>query len=602
MDFWKELKLIVADIPIALNRISTPPESTSWQWGRFTSLLSLIFLKVVWALRVLSVLQMLKAVLRIIRRVRHQNKGKQDSVRSDVPPGFQEAYFVVWLLVLLIVYFVSSPAYWQLNLALACYFLAESTVWLTYYTILRRFFEARYSIYHPIEYFVLLPVILMAQAFAIAIIYEPHTLSESVLVLIGLSEVATIPVYVKMIGILYLAFVLSMILNGFPTEKRKSDNHYGIAIIGYGDVVKNRTLIALQKLVSDSGNRLEIFVDAGKPEKKVEKVTFHQINNLEEQIKTITKSNIIWISTPSFCHVEYLEQLHSRGSFIVMEKPITVIRSELELVRSLKRNGALDQVFFLSYYLLEKALPLTYLKRPSVYYDKYLNFGVETDQAQSKAELFQKVESLGQLRAIEIHIIEGEDSRSWPYQEANGGHLLETFLHNVVLASQFVGLPSEWNEVAWNLQNPGASDATTPLIIMLRAKKQETSIQLLMAKKADEKDHGAGAKLRFDNGYMVANFRDKTLQIRLPDWSHEIAVKGEYLNNYMVQTDLAISCFENQIRPSLVDGYDGQPEIIEWLLGERKKFDGLPSSDLYLEVLSAKKNFLEQSAPFNPPG
>ncbi|RZL50753.1 MAG: hypothetical protein EOP00_02845 [Pedobacter sp.] len=579
-----KIKRFFAKINNTLNYISTAPERTSWEWGSYISVLSFVFLRAIWLLRIFSVLQLLKIVVRERIRIAKIFTAKHDSKRADVPPGLQEIYFSLWLfLLLLFACSLKNLLPFQVSLSpksikiFATYFLIESSVWIIYYTILRRFFEERYSIYHPIEYFVLIPIVMSGQALALSIIYS-LSLDDSFLILMGLSDNAKIQFYIKMIGILYLAFVLSMIINGFPSEKRKSDNFFKVAIIGYGDVVRNRILPALMQS-SVRQNRIEIYTDD--MEEKAAQI--HKIKNLETEFKNIIKCKMIWICTPSFSHIEYLEKLYSSKSFLVMEKPITIIKQELNLVRRLKKNGCLENVFFLSYYQLEKALTLTYLVRPTSFYEKYLIFD------SSKAKLFENYQNLGQLKKICIYMAEGEDKRVWPHQSENGGQLLETFLHHMVIATQFLSLPSTWNEVTWKVENNGVVDQSQPSIIIFYAKAGDTTIELAMVKNASKSELFRGAKLTYEKGTINADFDKKQLELHAGKAKNVIATNQKYNHNYAIQTDLAITSFENQISPWTIDGYENQLEIIEWLIIEKEKL--IDSVGLYPEIINIKERF-----------
>lgn len=583
----KKLAQIIIEF---LNRISTQPDQNSWKWGGSISFLSFVILKVIWLLRLFSILQFLKILVRRFLKFRKRYFKIPDSKRSDVPPFLQEIYFTLWSIFLIFIFYFgedSIPFFTKREIiikTISSYFLIESTVWLIYYTVMRRFFEERYSIYHPIEYFVLIPVIMLGQALAIAIAFDQQSVENAFLVLMGINDDESIPFYVKMIGVLYLAFVLSMIINGFPSEKRKSDSYYGIAIIGYGDVVKNRLLPALNRIFNKK-NRIEIFTN----DFENKRLRVYKISDIKNEVKNIIKSKVIFISTPSFSHFEYLEKLYTHNCFIVMEKPITTIKSELNIIKSLKSRGLLHNVFFLSYYQLEKSLPLTYLLNPSSFYEDYLNINT------SKAKLFTNFENLGKLNEISVYLVEGNDNREWVEQDENGGHLLETFLHNIVIASQFTDSPSQWKNIEWSIQNPSDSKSKEN-IIMLDAISSETKIHLLMAKNIKKDKCYRGAKLLYEHGYIFANFDNKKLELVIDNkLMNTISIKDLYKKNYDTQINLALRCFENKIMPETLDGYDQQIDIIEWLITEKNSSRFNKSNKLKKSVMKGKNDLFNNS-------
>ncbi|WP_170134791.1 Gfo/Idh/MocA family oxidoreductase [Marinirhabdus gelatinilytica] len=444
----------------------------------------------------------------------------------------------------------------------AVYFLIESTVWLIYYTILRRFFEERYSIYHPIEYFVLIPILLCSQAVAISIIYT-LAVDESFLILMGLSEIDKIPFYIKMIGILYLAFVLSMILNGFPSEKRKSDNYYSITIFGFGDVVTERLLPALDRSYIRK-NIINIYT-IKIIEHNNKDINLFDIKKLNNRLDDVALSKIIWICTPSYSHIEYLEKFMGLNSLIVIEKPISVNLNELNILKKMKSYNLLDNVFFLSYYKLEKSLPLTYLIYPSIYYAKYLEF--KNADKESLSFFYSK---LGNLKSLSINLIEGMDNRDWPYKDEYGGHLLETFIHPVVIASQYVEIPQNWKDLVWNIYK---GEKNKELMYELKAISKGVDVHLRIKKNAKKNDLKKSAEFVYENGKIIADFNKKKIKIfnDKSGQSIEIKVKNEFNGNYDVQVDLVKTVYEDKITPSLIDGFEQQIEIIEWLINQKSE-------------------------------
>lgn len=580
-----------------LDDISKFPNRGSFRWGRFFSVLSWIVLMAIWLCRLLSLLQLLKFWYRKYYG-RKKNKtyfGKQDSNRPDIPPWMQEAYFFGWLLLFGCVklFHIDLPHISLMPFVMG-YFLFESSVWMIYYTIFRRFFEVSYSIYHPIEYFVLLPIVACGQALAIHFVFLPtKSLHESFLVLMCLGH-EFVPFYIQLIGTLYFAFILSIITSAFPNERRKSDNFYKVGIIGNGEVVKVRTLAALEKS-SIRQNKITIFTlkDEENTESKDNLEVFEKFD--DAIIRKIKECKLIFIATPSFCHVGYLEQLVNLKLFIVMEKPITVIQQEINVVRSLQQAGLLDNVFFLSYYKLEKALPLTYLAKPSVFYEKYLSTG-------NKAKLFDNYNRLGAIEEVSVYLVETEDKRKWIYEPGNGGHLFETFLHNVILASQFVGLPQKWN-VEWTSFNAKEGNPKKEILLQCNGtSKKGTKLNLIMAKNMDFSFRGA--EIKFEHGEIVANFDKQSLKIKRGDKVNHIKVHDQYKDRYAVQVDMAITCYENAIAPEIIDGYENQLEILEWLFKQKPIIKDCKEDDKGYTKLKAGliKKLKEAELVFKPHG
>ena len=96
-------------------------------------------------------------------------------------------------------------------------------------------------------------------------------------------------------------------------------------------------------------------------------------------------------------------------------------------------------VFCLSYYYLEKALPLTFLYSPTTFYEKYLDFGGQTRQY-----VLSIFEQFGLLNSVELTLFEGDDFRAWVDSVQYGGHMYETFLHLAVIARAVMGIDTDW--------------------------------------------------------------------------------------------------------------------------------------------------------------
>jgi predicted dehydrogenase len=145
--------------------------------------------------------------------------------------------------------------------------------------------------------------------------------------------------------------------------KQKEQFHYDFSIVGNGSIVQNRLKYALaeSKIPKDV-----IVVDKQRhtcSEEVLGNARIKYATISETSLKEMANSNILWIATPPFAHIEYLSK-YINQLFIAIEKPVVTNESELAVVIGLREAGMWNRVFCLSYYYLEKALPLTYLFRP----------------------------------------------------------------------------------------------------------------------------------------------------------------------------------------------------------------------------------------------
>ncbi|MBR3810768.1 MAG: hypothetical protein IKJ16_00350 [Agathobacter sp.] len=565
-----------------LDEISTRPNRSSIVWGdKNFSLLSSILLYTIWIARVLSLLQICKFVYRIlVQKVREfKNREQLDTVkkveegkilidntsgRVNVPPIFCEIYFLIWLLYLIAVHHFPSVFSGTLVQISVVYYLFESVVWVLYYTIFRRFFEEGYSIYHELEYLTNLLLVIPTQALCFAFLYQ-MSFRKMIAGLLGAGSDAT-PFPVSILGALFGAIVISMIISTFPLEAvRKHATKYHMIILGNGDVVKNRLIPAIQNSIDSDKCTYDTLPKTDTEFDQLDPVQIgEKCKDFCARIKSNTSKNAIaWIETPTPSHKYYIEQLLALPlPLIVVEKPIANTVEDLETIEKLiQKPGNRPRLFFLSYYLLEKALPLYYLTTGNSLYEKYLDID-------DKPTLYNWRQRLGHLSSISVDICEGEDFRAWAFDNANGGQLIETFIHNVLIATLFCGLPNSWDaNPVWNYQAQPAG-SSNPTTIELSAQKKKTSIHLLMMKNAPAEAQKRTVHINFANGSIVADLATQSATITFDDINSECEIKVNELYNkkYHIQLDLVKRVHCKECRSEEVDGLANQIEVLKWLI------------------------------------
>ena len=535
-----------------LSKISTRPSPNALKWaGQEVSILSNILLWTLWACRVLSLLQIAKLIYRKIVTVLHVGTTDKNATRPNVPPMFCEVYFILWALVFGVGYFLQ----WQSKLmdALAYYYLFESFVWLLYYTVFRRFYEENYSIYHEMEYFSVVILLVPTQAFAFTNLFDMPF--GSVLISLMGAGGDSVPLPMKLFGTLFSAIVIGMIITAFPAERvKKEKKTYRLRIIGNGDVVKKRMYPAL--LATDATPDSIKIYDLGDPVGSTDTLCLRSSEtSLTREIeRDLDGKSVVFVATPSYAHIGYLKALLStKAGLIVMEKPITSKREELSEVEALLSDGDIrDRLFFLSYYILEKALPLTYLVSDNEAYAKYLDID-------DKQSLHNWRLRLGALKNVTVDIVEGEDNRPWTYDPAHGGHLVETFIHNVLIATLLCGLPTTWDNV--NLKEQ-------PSHIHLTATSHNTKIALSMTKNAPEEKKKRTAVFSFAHGEITLNFEDCSAKVYFEDLDKttRLSVKQRYSTKYHVQMDMVKSVATGEHLSDGLDGLLNQIPVLRWLL------------------------------------
>lgn len=538
--------------------ISTRPNLTSWIWKGNSSPLAFIILHIVYLTRICSLLQISKYIYRKLAKYASVDKA---SKRPNVPSYFVEVYFIAWAILLF-----SLPNEWEIAKWLSYYFLFESLFWLLYYFFFRRFFEERYAIMHTLEYIVILPLLIIIQARSISII-SSCSIKYALATMFFPEKDDNI--YIIILSVFYIALIFGIFLSNLPIEqiKEKGNYRFNISIIGNGDIVQKRLKEAISKLVPP---RNVAILDVESYEQEVEyigKTKFQHFLITDDTMKHVLSSNILWIATPPQAHISYLNK-YINNVFIAIEKPLVTNINELSVIKRLYNNGMWNRVFCLSYYYLEKALPLTYLYSPTTFYEKYLNFN-----GHNRQQVLSLFEQLGQLKEIELTLYEGEDTRDWVDSAQYGGHLFETFLHLAVLARAVLGIDSEWGDPNWIVENRRGHYMS---YIQCTGVTEHDSIQydLRMGKFIPQNELKRNGKLLFQNGTIEIDFNRQYLIGKLNneiDSSFKISTIEEYTKTkYSIQVDMVERCFEEHITPAIVDGSDLQIRTLEWLFVQKK--------------------------------
>ncbi len=563
-----------------LDKISTPPDTDSLNWPDGKSLLAWILLETIYICRVVSLLQIIKYVFRIISKRTSKTKNEKVSKdikakRINVPPIIPEMYFIVWLVAEVAIY-IYAPRQQCCFQVMCGYYLFESVVWVLYYAIFRRFYEEKYKIQHPLEYFVSFIIIIITQSLSICYLYKVNFSGSLVSGFLGNPIGDDVKPIVGIIGAVYAAVIISMIIGGFPNESSKKKRNHHI-ILGNGDVVQNR----LRPRLVERHCNFQIY-DLNR-DKDVEPIEPGKLGSDAKSYSTV------WIETPSFVHLYYLLiLLRSDAGMIVVEKPITSQRNELSVVKGLIESDDRKRIFFLSYYVLEKALPLIYLKRNYMrIYEKYIyikkgstTFFLENENDKKyeeherkwqniKRELFEKVHELGRIVSLDVVLNEGDDKRDWANNyNIYGGQLFETFIHNVLIATYFVGSPGTWKEPKL------ISDNNYTKFKLSAFGQQGEKINLCMKKGCRDKCRYAEIKCK--HGTIFADFDKETAGVKLkktdensveetPINDYIVGIRDEYRKQYAVQFDLVNECVQRGLSPSGIDGLQNQIETIEWL-------------------------------------
>lgn len=563
---------IIAKIKRWMDSVSTHPNKRNWKWNNATSPLAWSLLHLIYILRALSLLQILKKAYRSFKE--RKNKADRDvaSKRVNVPPKLVELYFLSFIVLLLFIYWCSDKSDINILTSIICiYFLLESSVWVLYYFVLRRFFEEKYAIMHALEYILLIPIVIIGQGLCLALI---HGLPFFEGVHMILSPDSSTPNYICILNILYIAVVIGVVISTLPTEnvKEKGRHKYDISIIGAGDVVVNRLIPALKK-TSNNLNVAIYDINKGQEEKK-EKINGNDFayKIIDDNFrKNILNSNLVWIATPSQTHLSYLEEFIGKDIFIVIEKPLTSLKAEYTALTKLLKSNGRNKVFCLSYYYLEKALPLVYLFNPMVFYEKYLLFS----QNKSRSEILAAFSLLGSIKEVQIYLFEQNDERTWVKNNMYGGQYMETFIHVALLNKMIFGEECVEDNLKWTLGDYKKDYKTTYIECIGKVKKADFSLYMGKFMPVKKRE----GTIVYENGKVYINFETSICQCTFyKDSSLNFSVS--FNNNYPkygVLYDMVERCCKEDIPPSIIDGSELQLKTQEWLfsqdLSKIKHFD-----------------------------
>ena len=580
-----------------IKRLATFPGRHNYNWQGGYSLFTCLILYTITFFRAISCLQLCKQIYRSLCSSGKDIKSK----RPNVSPIFQEVYFIIWMIVLLFQLFVGERNI--LFYGLDVYFLIESLTWIMYYSFFRRFYEENYSIYHVLEHLPIILILIPLQAIAYTFASSEETVGWKNIFTVLLGQASENTVLFSFVGFMYSAIVISMILSMFPSENIKKGNPDTI-IIGAGDVVSHRLLPAyIRREISLPENRrgkVTIYdieeagsiesilssedikdldkiadkVHAKREWEHIKKLKIESVFTLIEK-KRLGDDRVAWICTPSDTHWYYLEALQSKADFIAVEKPLTSKESDIARYKDFTQSSKRDSTFFLSYYLLDKALPLTFIARPRDLYLKYLQGYQYTKsgggdklpkmRSDEMIKIFHQksIRSIASgIKSFEMSILEGDDSRKLP----EGGQLIETFVHNCIIASLFVDMPNEWEDVRFiskenskiEMQAKGVNNCDIKLIMEKQAKNNGNEQQF--------------SRIVFCDGAEInADFKLKTAIYKKGKESIKVGVSSAYSGKYDVQCGMVYECYANGLSTSDVDGLYNQIEILEWLFEIKKK-------------------------------
>jgi predicted dehydrogenase len=456
-----------------LGQLSTKPHYESYTWGAHRSIFAQLFYQFVYLSRFLSPLQWYKTIWRELNKSRSASDGKE---RKDFHALHSEYYLLVVMFLSLSVYFFNGIVHSYvlnhhsqlyglistLKMIVLVWLVIESILWILYYMLLRILIEKRLSIFNEAEYFIVLPAVLFTQIVLFTGIFNVQ-LSDISSALFNLpyasSELSSdARMVIGLLGYIYTVLIIANIINLIPAlPVRKRPN---ITIIGAGDVVEKRILPALMEQNFYRANQLSVASDTISKDfkeflkisgikyfeaiksKSSEPLTFSTRNKIREDITNFVakRSSYAIIATPTEEHFPYMTALAKKQVAFAIEKPIVGNRAELEAIKTYGQD-IMSNGFLLSYYWLEKALPLNYFLTLNANYRDFLDIstGDGSSKFVSQNTLAYIQQRLGSPESVTIVFYEQEESRVWALLKETGGFYYETFIHPITLLYHTLG-------------------------------------------------------------------------------------------------------------------------------------------------------------------
>lgn len=621
-----------------INKVSKWPAVSSYRWDERISLVAFIVFHAVTLARLLFPLQWVKLCHRkIFGRDRYFQK------RTNFHSLFTEIYFVSIILILIAIdRLPGSSSATSVKVLFGTYFAVESIIWTAYYLFFRHFIERSFTIYHRAEYFLGFSLALAVQMLGIGLATGAQCdsgLVERSLRGLGFLFNSTLELPtdactqvpkgwisngLALLGVCYVVVLLANLRDAFPKTQVKPTTAVGI--IGAGDVVKARLLPALIKPLPRS-------TGAAQPSRRFEPVEIHpdavhifdvgdgidQLDSIELQLefpngrtrrkritvkRELSSQDVVVevaaeriptiIASPPDSHFFYVATLAMHGIRFAVEKPITVFEPE---VRMLAREGErlFADGFAMSYYALEKALPLTYLYTMHPLHRNHLDLYVLRGDYRSVDTLpwNEVVGGLGPPLRIQVLLLEGMArspkadvcSRQWTEDPHLGGLYYETAIHAVTVLHKVLGDLTHFDPTLEALVSEKAVRSDSCSFVHMQVPSTtppsgQPAIDLLVGKYMPEHLCARGAVIEYATATIHCDFDSMILNIR-PKGAHfegsdvasvAIAVRERYAQvRYAVQASLIRTFFEYGWQGSRFDDYTTQLSVLSWLSRYRAK-------------------------------
>lgn len=614
-----------------VNKVSKWPATASFRWDERVSGVAFVLFHAVTLLRLLFPLQWLKFLYRSVF-----GKDRYFQKRTNFHPQLTELYFIGVLALLWGMSFLPLVPWAGVARQWAgYYFAAESVLWAAYYLFFRHFIERNFTIYHNAEYFLGFALALVVQVVGVALATYPDCgtgLGTRALQTLGYLFNSSIEVgslacaavekgaisnVLALLGVLYAVLLLANLRDAFPKTLIKPATSVGV--IGAGDVVASRLLPALVKPLPRVGAAQRSFEPVEIDPRAIQVYdvgpgTFRSIplamtypngrtrerhvavkreQNSRDVVVEIAASLVPTIvASPPDSHYYYITLLTMHGVRFAVEKPITVVDPE---IRALEPGGGnlFANGFAMSYYGLEKALPLTYLFSMHPMHRNHLDLYVSRLHCEKVDTLpwNEVLGSLGAPKCIRVFLLEGasrspsadSEQRRWTENPHLGGLHFETSIHALTVLQKVLGTLSGFEPTLMSMVSRSAVRNDTCSFSRMQVPADTShpgraQIDLLVGKYMPEPLCARGVIIEYEKATVCCNFDAMLLHVAprgatLPVSDIKgamIAVREPYAQvRYALQASLIRAFFEYGWLGPRFDDYDTQYDVLRWLNDHR---------------------------------
>jgi predicted dehydrogenase len=284
----------------------------------------------------------------------------------------------------------------------------------------------------------------------------------------------------------------------------------------------------------------------------------------------------VFVCTPSDAHYEYYAPLAARSVRCAVEKPLSTVPEEIAAFEAELVSGA-PSLFALSYYALEKALPVTYALSPLPAFHRFLEWeGAEPMTASASAARTRDwMERLGHLRALRIDVLEGVDRSPRPglrqWTERGAGLVFEMLIHPLILARNFVAASG----ASLAQFRPRATLGTSALALTrgattfarLDGAVDGISLTLTCGKYIHPSVQRRRGVAIYTSGRVEFSF-DTMAATFVPTGGppQTLRVRDAFQGKYLIQSELTLEFFQNGWTSTPHDHREAQLDALRWIL------------------------------------